>query len=157
MLKRGWVVLLCLAATAAMAVPLLVSAADGVSDNVTPGDNITPGDSLISQEPAGAAVVIRPECLNLRSNGKFTAFVTLPAGFHINDICVDGVECEGAAAIRGTVDNTTLILKFERQSLVDVCPGDNVTLVVKGPMSDDASFEGCDTIRVIDKGKNKAS
>jgi hypothetical protein len=157
MLKKGWVVLLCLAALAAMAVPLLVSAADGVSDNVTPGDNIAPGDNLTAQEPAGATVVIKPECLNLRSNGKFTALVTLPAGFDINDICVDGVECEGAPAIRGMVDNTTLILKFDRQSLVDVCPGDNVTLAVKGPMSDNASFEGWDTIRVIDKGKNKAS
>ena len=106
-----------------------------------------------------ATVRIEPETLNLASQGVFTAFIQLPEGYDAADIDVSTVVCEGAPAVRGMVseeDNGTYIAKFNRQDLINVTTGDEVTLTVTGELYDGTPFEGSDTIRVIDKGgKNK--
>ena len=77
--------------------------------------------------PEGITITIKPETLNLASKGVFTAFIT---GYNVTDINISTVECEGAPAVRGMVseeDNGTYIVKFNRQDLVNVTKGDNIT------------------------------
>ena len=101
-----------------------------------------------------ASVTIKPETLNLSSEGVFTAFIQLPEGYSVTDINVSTVECEGASAVRGMVENETFIAKFNRQELVNMTTGDAVTLTVIGELYDSTVFGGSDTIRVIEEGGN---
>jgi len=101
-----------------------------------------------------ASVTIKPETLNLGSEGVFTVFMKLPEGYSVTDINVSTVECEGASAVRGTVENETFIAKFDRRELVNVTTGDAVTLTVTGELYDGTAFGGSDTIRVIEEGGN---
>jgi hypothetical protein len=97
-----------------------------------------------------AAVRIEPETLNLKSKGIFTAFITLPEGYDVADIDISSVLCEGAPAIRGIIANDALGAKFDRQNLVGVDSGDEVSFTVTGNLINGMSFSGTDTIRVID-------
>lgn len=110
-------------------------------------------EELELKKPILAIVDIKPETLNLKSNGLFTAFITLPEGYDVADIDISTVECEGALAIEGYAADDRLIVKFNVQDMVDVPTGNAVLLTVTGKLYDGTSFEGCDTIRVIEKGK----
>jgi len=99
-----------------------------------------------------ATVRIEPETLNLDSKGEFTAFIRLPGNHSVADIEVAAVECGGAVAVKATRANDTLIVKFNRQDLKDLTPGDEVELTVTGELADGRHFLGTDTVRVIDKG-----
>ena len=98
-----------------------------------------------------ATVVIKPETLNLKSKGLFTAFITLPEPYDIADIDISTVVCEGAPAVKGMVaDDNKYIAKFDRKDLRgDLPTGDEVEMTVTGKLYDGTSFEGSDTIRVI--------
>ncbi|HEY9204518.1 MAG TPA: hypothetical protein VIO58_01245 [Candidatus Methanoperedens sp.] len=115
----------------------------------------TPSEKII------AGVEIKPETLNLASNGKFTAFITLPDGYDVEDIDIETVRAEGARALKDEIskkDGGTLIVKFNRQDLVDVPVGNDVTLWVTGKVRSDGAlvdFEGSDEIKVIDSNKGK--
>jgi hypothetical protein len=136
MLKKMFSVILCLAvvAVAFVAIPSSVSANGG------------PPPVTIE-----ATVRIEPETLNLASKGVFTAFITLPEGYEVADIVVSTVLCQGASAIKGIVAGNKFIAKFNRQDLVGVSTGDEVTLTVTGEVAG-KRFKGSDTIRVIEKG-----
>ena len=102
-----------------------------------------------------ALVEFKPETLNLKSRGLFTAFITLPERFGAADVNVTTVVCEGAHAVRVSEgENGTYIAKFFRQSL-DVPPGNEVMLTVTGELNDRTPFEGSDTIRIIKEEKSK--
>jgi len=107
---------------------------------------------LVVESPVPADVRIEPETLNLNSNGNFTAFITLPECYDVADINVSTVECEGAPAIDGEIiqGGDTLMVKFYRQDLVGVEPGEEVEMIVTGKLFDGTAFEGSDTIRVIE-------
>ena len=109
----------------------------------------------VTSVETSAYIDLKPETLNLASQGVFTAFIQLPEGYDVADIDVSTVVCEGATAVRGMVDGDTFIAKFNRQDLVDVMTGDTVELTVTGDLFDGTPFEGSDTIRVIDQGKGK--
>ncbi|MCK4252237.1 T9SS type A sorting domain-containing protein, partial [candidate division WOR-3 bacterium] len=96
-----------------------------------------------------ASVDIKPEVINLNSHGKFTAFLTLPAGYNPHEIDVETVECEGAIALSGHVAAQRFIAKFAVQDLVGVSPGPAVEFMVTGQLFDGTPFSGCDTVRVI--------
>jgi len=96
-----------------------------------------------------ARIRIEPETLNLASKGDLTAFIKLPEGLNVGDIVLDTVRCVGAPALRGVVANNTLIVKFDRQSLVGVQIGDEFTLTVTGKLVGGAPFSGSDIVRVI--------
>jgi uncharacterized protein YneR len=97
---------------------------------------------------------IEPETINLKSKGEFTAFIKLPDGFELENIDISTIMCEGAQAIDGNVaDNNHLLVKFNRQDLVGVEPGDEVTFTVEGYFYDGTPFVGWDIVRVIDNGK----
>jgi hypothetical protein len=134
MLKKMFSLILCLAVVAVAFVALPSS----VSANGTP----------VTIE---ATVRIEPETLNLASKGVFTAFIALPEGYEVRGISVGSVVCEGAPIVKGMVAGNKFIAKFNRQDLVDVPVGDEVTLTVRGYVAG-VPFEGSDTIRVIDKG-----
>jgi hypothetical protein len=96
-------------------------------------------------------VDIKPETLNLKSKGVFTAFIELPEGYGEEDVDIGTVECEGAPALKATMANDgKLIVKFDREDLVGVLPGDAVELTVTGELTNGTPFAVSDTIRIID-------
>jgi len=98
-----------------------------------------------------SSVEIKPETLNLSSNGNFTAFIELPAGYDPNDLVIESIKCGGASAIKVNVTgNGKLNIKFDRQDLIGVPTGDAVVITITGVFSDGTPFIGHDTIRVID-------
>ena len=96
-----------------------------------------------------SSVIIKPETINLSSQGVFTASIQLPEGCSVTDINVSTVECEGAPAVRGMIASDTFIAKFNRQDLVNVITGDAVTLMVTGELYNGTPFGGTDTVRVV--------
>gem|GEM_PF-1891342 len=115
------------------------------------------------QTTINAVVRIEPQTLNLKSKGKFTAFISLPGGFNVSDIISGSVMCEGAPAISSEFSGEnggTLIVKFNREDLVDIPIGNAVVITVTGNISTQATtldFQGNDTVRVINKGKGNGN
>lgn len=103
--------------------------------------------SMISVE-----VRLAPEVLNLKSKGVFTAFVELPANFSAGDIDIATVTCHGAPATDGRVTGQgVLAVKFDRQALEGVVPGDSIEFKVEGQLKYGTPFLGTDSIKVISR------
>lgn len=127
-----------------------------VTASPTPGASPTATPAVIE-----ADISIKPETINLKSNGKFKAFITLPSPYSVNNIDVDTVECEGAQASDGKVDKNRFIATFRVQDLdlgfdIKFHKGRKdkkveVTLDVTGELKDGTKFKGSDTIKI--KGK----
>jgi hypothetical protein len=109
-----------------------------------------------------AKVKIEPETINLKSNGVFTAFFTLPNYHHKKyrhskkDSFDITVVCEGAPAIKGTANKhgKGFIAKFRTQDLINIIPGDKITFTayaILDQCGETLAFEGSDTVRVLDK------
>jgi len=105
-----------------------------------------------------ATVFIVPRTINIgRGEGKFLAFVRLPAGYNAADVDPKSVFCDGAPAnrlIRTKVFPRIFGAVFNRNKLVDVLPGDPVAFVVSGMIktkSGNLGFSGIDYIKVIKK------
>jgi hypothetical protein len=97
-----------------------------------------------------ASVVIKPEVINLKSQGVFTGFITMPIGYDPGNIDLATVQCNGARAINGEATPTNFIAKFKVQDLVGVAPGPNVEFLLTGKLKSGVDFYGRDTVRVID-------
>jgi hypothetical protein len=97
-----------------------------------------------------ASVDIKPQVINLASQGKFTAFITLPDPYSHQDIDGSTVVCEGAAAITGKVAPKWFMAKFRTSDLTGLKFGPAVELMVTGELFDGTCFCGYDTVRVID-------
>lgn len=95
-----------------------------------------------------ALVIIKPETLNLKSRGVFTAFIILPEGYNVTDINLSTVKCGNASAVRGIAAGGIYIAKFKRHDLDLVPTDDNLTLTVTGNLSDGRAFAGSDEVRV---------
>jgi uncharacterized repeat protein (TIGR01451 family) len=126
-------------------------------------------ESIPPVAPVSAKLEIKPNTLNLKSNGVFTVYVTLdgisgiPSSDQHTKPRIDynnsSLTCGGADFIRASVsdkDGGTLIAKFHRSDLENVTSGNGVkincsgTLVVNGKP---ITIEGSDTIRVIGEKK----
>lgn len=120
----------------------------------TPEPPVTPPTPPQPPQPEpviASSVEIKPETLNLSSNGVFTVFVELPAGYDPNDLVIASLKCGGASATRVNVTgNGKMIIKFDRQDLIGVQAGDAVVITITGVFTDGTPFIGHDTIRVID-------
>lgn len=99
-----------------------------------------------------ANVTIKPETLNRYSNGKFSAFIQLSEPYKIEDIDIQTVVCEGASVTNGVIEEGFLVLnlKFNRQDLIGIEPGESIEFTVTGDLTDGTKFKGTDNIRVID-------
>lgn len=95
-----------------------------------------------------ASIDIDPDTLNLKAKGVFTAYITLPEDYSIEDIDGTTIECEGAQAIRTSIEDSVLVVKFNRKDLVGVEAGEEVTLTVTGELTDGTFFAGSDTVKV---------
>jgi hypothetical protein len=100
-----------------------------------------------------ATVEIKPETLNLKSRGVFTAFIKLPPGYDVMEIDINTIQCEGALALSGKVTGDALTVKFDREHLTGVIVGGEVVFTVTGNLYDGTSFSGTDVVRVIGPGK----
>jgi hypothetical protein len=109
----------------------------------------------VQPEPVIASSVrIEPETLNKSSNGSFTVFIELPAGYNPNDLVPGSLTCSGAfATVVNVTGSNELNVKFEREDLLNVETGDAVVITITGVFSDGTPFVGHDTIQVIDKSK----
>jgi hypothetical protein len=106
-------------------------------------------------------VRIEPETLNLKSNGVFTAFFTLPKEYKKKyrgkkDSLVMTIVCEGAPAVKGTIikNGRGYNVKFRVQDLINIIPGDKVTFTAHAIFDQNGetfAFEGSDTLRIIGK------
>ena len=91
--------------------------------------SIDVADSFMCVPPV--EVRIKPETLNLKSKGVFTAFITVPQDYHISDWNIQDVSCEGASAVGGHVAGNTYVAKFNRRDLKNIPRGKAVDLTVK--------------------------
>lgn len=98
-----------------------------------------------------ATVQIKPETLNLKSKGVLTAFIRLSGKYSAAEIDPSTVVCAGATAISGILADDMLIVRFDREDLQGLTPGEQVVLTVTGQFTDGKRFFGTDTIRVIDE------
>lgn len=112
-----------------------------------------------------ATVDLKPDTLELKSEGeRITCFIELPQGYNVAEIDVSTVLMDNTIYAEleptriGDYDGdlvTDLMVKFDRQAVINylkgkgVNDGDIVKLTVKANLNDGTSFEGSDTIRVI--------
>lgn len=109
-------------------------------------------------------VSIKPETINLKSKGKFKAFIELPEPYSADEVVLATVVCEGAHAIDGRVDGEDrYIATFNTQDLRITASSkkdkkeeeEKVTLTVSGELEDGTKFTGSDTVKVKGKEKDK--
>ena len=116
--------------------------------------------------PPDLSISISPDTLNLKSKGKWvTAYIELAENYDVVDIDVSTIKLDGTVPAEtqpaeiGDYDNDgtpDLMVKFDRASIQDILDvGDEVEIIITGELADGTSFEGKDTIRVIDKGKER--
>jgi hypothetical protein len=122
---------------------------------VSRGDFFAIDNFIFQSTVIEATVDIDPDTLNLNARGVFTAYISSLDDYSVEDIDVATIECEGAPAIRASIEEGILIVKFNREDLVGVETDNGVELTVTGWLTDGTPFEGSDTIRVISKGGGK--
>jgi feruloyl esterase len=102
-------------------------------------------------------VRIKPEVLNLKRKGVFTAFITIPRDYRMKDWDLHDITCEGVPPKFGFAHGNVYITKFDTEDFQDILtPGESVTLTIKGVFSHDgkdALVQASDTLRVIEPGK----
>ncbi|MCR4321626.1 MAG: PKD domain-containing protein, partial [Candidatus Brocadiaceae bacterium] len=81
-------------------------------------DTVTITANEASEEEIEVEVSIKPETINLKSKGKFKAFIELPEPYSADEVVLATVVCEGAQAIDGRVDGEgRYIATFNTQDL----------------------------------------
>jgi hypothetical protein len=98
-----------------------------------------------------ADVTFDPSTFDFAEKGVFTAYIKLPKGYHVSNIDVSTLSCEGAPAVKGTVigkDKTVYKAEFNIQDLMNVSAGD-VILTVTGELTDKTQFEGKNRAKIM--------
>jgi len=130
-----------------------------------------PDESLVGVALSGSAmqivpatIIFNPDTLNLKSKGKVvTVYIELPEGYDVEDIDISTVMLNGIVPALahptdvGDYDSDgvpDLMVKFDRSDVQDMLePRNEVEVTVSGQLTDGTSFEGTDTIRVIEQEK----
>lgn len=109
-----------------------------------------------------ATVDIKPETLNLKSEGQYvTAYIELPAGewglegidvssLRLNET-IEPAECRPATGDYDADGIPDLMVKFSREALCGVLSAGKQTIALTGTFKDGADLTGEDTIRVLAK------
>jgi len=104
-----------------------------------------------------ATVDVYPDTLNLRSKGKWIiAHIELPEGYNVGDIDVSTILIDGSVPAEGSsAKENVLMIKFDRQAVngyirdvLGVTNGE-VTLTIRGKLTDGTLFEGKGIVKVI--------
>ncbi|HVN95630.1 MAG TPA: CocE/NonD family hydrolase [Syntrophorhabdaceae bacterium] len=107
----------------------------------------------VTTDPIRVRADVKPDMINLKSHGEFTVAITPPyrlgKGYGARDIDISTLRCNGAPAVRGTVERDTLIAKFNTQDLVGTSAGPAATFSVTGKFNYDIPFSGTDKVRVM--------
>lgn len=137
----------------------------------SPTPTVTVSPTPVASPTATPAVIqadveIKPEAINLRSKGKFKAFIEFDSDspYDVNDIVTETVECDGAKAIDGKVDRHRFIATFNIQDLdldskmmlyrgQEKDGKERQELTVTGELEDGTRFEGSDTVKIKGKGE----
>jgi len=113
--------------------------------------------------PTEVEIDIKPETLNLKSNGQYiTSFITPPEGYGVGNIDPATVQLEGMPAEWSEIQDGIFMAKFDRSALIEYLStaylGEGygnkfyeVTLTVTGKLLGGTPFAGTDTIKVIRK------
>ena len=123
-------------------------------DVISSQDTVTINATNAAPEVIESEVKIEPETINLKSKGKFKAFIELPSPYKEDNIVTRTVVCEGAQAINGRTDGRErFVATFNTQDLVLEIDSkkEKVVLTVSGELEDGTKFKGSDTVKV--KGK----
>ena len=109
-----------------------------------------------------AEIKLAPDTLNLQSKGRWlTCRISLPEDYNVADIEPNSVLLEEEIpADRLVLEGEAAMVKFSRPALqeilADLDTPAEAALLVTGQLTDGTTFEGADTITVIDKaGKEK--
>ncbi|MFO7968080.1 MAG: DUF2341 domain-containing protein [Archaeoglobaceae archaeon] len=99
--------------------------------------------------PIPVNITIKPEVINPKSKGKFTAFIGFPEEYNISQVDPDSITCNNNTAnwVNTTECNAT-VAKFEKEEL-NTTVGNEIRLVVEGEVFHNggyADFEGNDTV-----------
>lgn len=105
-----------------------------------------------------ADVDVDPDTLNLESEGNYVTVYIRVAGYDMRDVDVSTVMLNDTIkAVWGEVqEDGGLMVKFDRGSVIDYLAGmgygdgDTVKLKVSGRLPDGVSFEGYDTVKVVE-------
>jgi hypothetical protein len=104
-------------------------------------------------------VSVHPQTLNLRSGGRWiTVKITLPEGMDPQDLDITKVRLwingEAIEPEWGEACDDCVMIKFSRDALQDLgSPEEEVEIRITGELPGGESFEGTDTIRMINPGK----
>ncbi|UCE38498.1 MAG: SBBP repeat-containing protein [Thermoplasmata archaeon] len=101
-------------------------------------------------------IEIDPDTLNLDSKGRWITCYIYLHRYDVNDIDISSIMLEDLILAEwGDIQNDTLMVKFDRSEVEDFigAPNESIELTVRGELFDGTSFQGSDTIRVIDPGK----
>ena len=112
--------------------------------------SIEVADSFSCVPPINVNIV--PESMNLKRNGVFTAFITVPPDYDMKDWNLQDITCEGAPAKFGFAHGNVYYATFFTKDLQNVTPGKSVTFTVKGKFQKDgkdALVQANDTIKVV--------
>ena len=124
-----------------------------------------------------ANVDIKPETLQIKSQGTMAAFIELPTGYSLKDIAIDSVRLGYDSNGNGRLDEGEYVMQdgsrdwptdggnhdsngrpalkvtFDRQQVIglvkDMVYLENITLVVTGRVGN-SLFAGSDTIKLVD-------
>jgi hypothetical protein len=114
---------------------------------------------LVPKPTIEATVNIDPNTLNLQSNGKWiTCYISLPADYNVVDINSASVVLNGTIKAEWTwveEEEQVMMAKFNRSAVQDILQPGQVELTVSGELLNGRTFEGKDTITVINEGKQE--
>jgi len=121
-------------------------------------ENGLEGKGYCYVEPIEADIDIDPNTLNLKSKGKWvTGYISLEEDYDFKDIDKSTVALKGdgfeVGGEYGEFHSNCLTMKFDRQELIGYLNTGMVELIITGELNDGTSFEGSDTIKVIENGK----
>ena len=120
--------------------------------------------------PEPCTVDIHPDTLNKKSKGKYiTSYVELPEAYSVEDVDIETVmlsvngspiPAELSPTETGDYNDNGIpdfMVKFDRQSVQDVCGTGAVEMILTFQTYDETNFEGSDTVLAIDKGQEHYS